>query len=190
VLKSEKPIFSHVPDTVSLDSATAHRGVLNSGHPQMGVGSMERRAVPRNVERSLYQEAESKCPKCGEANVMALTIHHIIAYAEACVHDPDAMIVLCANCHAKADRREITEDELFQIKRALRAKQVTFAARVPEVHAASSPSINIGHQDATHIINIAGNGTTVMPPKARRTRVVVAPQPGSISDTQLREIND
>jgi hypothetical protein len=156
----------------------------------MGVASMRRRAVPRGLERSLYQEVGSKCPKCGEANVKALTIHHIVAYAQACGHDPDAMIVLCANCHARADRREITEDELFQMKRALRAKQPGFAARGQDGRATACPYISIGHQDASHIINIAGNGTTVIPPKARRTSVVIAPQPGSISDTQLREINE
>ena len=148
---------------------------------------MQRRAVPRNLERSLYQEVGSKCPKCGEANVKALTIHHIVAYAQACGHDPDAMIVLCANCHSRAGRREITEDELFQIKGALRAKQPGFAPRGLDGRATASPSINIGHQDASHIINIAGNGTTVIPPKARRTSVVIAPQPGSISDTTARD---
>jgi hypothetical protein len=51
----------------------------------------------------------------------------------------------------------------------------------------ASSSINIGHQAANHIINIAGDHTSIRPPK---TTVVIAPQPGSISDAQLREIND
>jgi hypothetical protein len=151
---------------------------------------MRRRAVPRDVERALYQEVGSKCPKCGEANVKALTIHHIVAYAQAWGHNPDAMIVLCANCHARADRREITEDELFQMKRALRASQPGPGTQGLDGHASAFPSINIGQQAADNIINIAGPNTTVRPPKARRTTVVIAPQPDSITDAQLREIND
>lgn len=49
--------------------------------------------------------------------------------------------------------------------------------------------MRIGHQAADSIINIAGDNTTVRPPE-KRTTVVIAPQPGSISDAQLREIND
>jgi hypothetical protein len=151
---------------------------------------MRRRAVPRDVERALYQEVGSRCPECGEANVKALTVHHIVAYAQAYGHNPDAMIVLCANCHARADRREITEDELFRMKRALRASQPGFGTGGLDGRAPASPLINIGRQAAENIINIAGDHTTVRPPKGRRPRVVIAPQPGSISDAQLREIDE
>jgi hypothetical protein len=95
------------------------------------------------------------------------------------------MIVLCANCHARADRREITEDELFQLKRVLQANQPAASTAGRN----SRLTVNIGHQDADSIINIAGNHTTVRPPK-KRTTVIIAPQAGSISDAQLREIND
>jgi signal transduction histidine kinase len=155
----------------------------------MGVASMRRRAVPRDVERALYQEVGSKCPKCGEADVKALTIHHIVEYAKACGHNPDAMIVLCANCHARAGRREITEDELFQMKRALQVNQPALPTAGPGSRASGSSTMNIGRQAADNIINIAGDNTTVRPPK-KRTTVIIAPQPGSISDAQSREIND
>jgi hypothetical protein len=49
--------------------------------------------------------------------------------------------------------------------------------------------MNIGYQAADNIINIAGDNATVRPPR-KRTKVIIAPQPGSISDAQLREIND
>jgi hypothetical protein len=150
---------------------------------------MRRRAIPRDVERALYQEVGSKCPKCGETNVKALTVHHIVGYAQAGGHNPDAMIVLCANCHARADRREITEDELFQLKRVLQLNQPALSTGGPGRRVPSSSTMNIGHQAADNIINIAGDNTNVRPPK-RRTTVIIAPQPGSISDAQLREIND
>lgn len=150
---------------------------------------MPRRAIPRDVERALYQEVGSKCPKCGETNVKALTLHHIVPYALVGGHNCDAMMVLCANCHARAGRHEITEDELFQMKRTLQASHRTVHAAGPSSGAARSSKMKIGYQAADSIINIAGDNTTVRPPK-KRTTVVIAPQPGSISDAQLREIND
>jgi hypothetical protein len=149
---------------------------------------MSRRAIARDVERALYQEVGSKCPKCGEADVKVLTIHHIVAYIQA-GHNPDAMIVLCANCHARAGRREITEDELFEMKRALRANQLVPPIGGPGGHAPAKSTMKIRHQTADNIVNIAGDNTTVRPPK-KRTTVIISPQPGSISDAQLREIND
>lgn len=83
---------------------------------------MARRPLnPRILEKRLYQEAGSKCPVCGETQVSALRIHHIIPFARVGQHDPAAMILLCANCHARADRGEISCDELFEIKRRLQA---------------------------------------------------------------------
>jgi hypothetical protein len=146
---------------------------------------MGRQAIPRDVERALYQEAGSKCPKCGESNVKVLTVHHIVGHAQAGGHNPDAMIVLCANCHARAHRREITEDELFQLKRVLRVNQPTASTERHD----GTPRMSIEHQNADSIINIAGNNTTVRPPR-RQTKFIIAPQPGSISEAQLREIND
>jgi len=81
----------------------------------------KRPTIPRGLEKRLYQEVRSKCPVCGEAQVSVLTIHHIIPFERVQQHDLEAMIVLCANCHARADRGEISSDELFEIKRRLPA---------------------------------------------------------------------
>src|SRR3989304_1383059 len=77
------------------------------------------RTIPKRLEKALFQEAGSSCPTCGQNNVSALTIHHIKPFSEQPFHNPEDMIVLCANCHARADREEITMDQLYEIKRRL-----------------------------------------------------------------------
>lgn len=77
-----------------------------------------RKAVPKRLEKSLYQEVESRCPLCGEDNVTALQIHHIKPYAETLRHDPNEMIVICASCHARADAGEIPRSQLYSAKSA------------------------------------------------------------------------
>ena len=75
-----------------------------------------RKAIPKRLERRLYQEVGSQCPVCGEDDVAKLTIHHIEPYAESKEHDAAQMIVLCANCHAKADAGEIPSEKLYEAK--------------------------------------------------------------------------
>jgi hypothetical protein len=75
-----------------------------------------RKAVPRRLERQLYQEVNNRCPMCGNEDLSSLVIHHIIPHAERAQHDAGYMIVLCANCHAKADRGEISTDALYSAK--------------------------------------------------------------------------
>lgn len=148
---------------------------------------MTRQTLPRALEKKLYQEAGSMCPACGEANVKTLTVHHIVPYALTRQHDPASLIVLCSNCHAKAGRREITEDDLFAIKRRL-AQGTAPNQRVPE---RASYTFYVGQQTASQITNIATDGpTTIKITKGRGRGVVVPPPQGAISEAQLREIDD
>lgn len=75
-----------------------------------------RKAVPRLLERQLYQEVNNRCPMCGNEDLSSLVIHHIIPHAERARHNAGHMIVLCASCHAKADRGEISADALYSAK--------------------------------------------------------------------------
>ncbi len=79
-----------------------------------------RTAIPKRIEKLLYQEVGSCCPLCGEDDIAMLTIHHIDGYAKSRTHDPDEMVVLCRNCHAKADADEIPRDDLYAAKNAPR----------------------------------------------------------------------
>lgn len=78
-----------------------------------------RPAIPRRMEKRLYQEVRSKCPVCNEPDISKLTIHHIMPFANVLTHDEHNMICLCANCHAKAGANEISPDDLFRLKKAL-----------------------------------------------------------------------
>ncbi|MBI4527367.1 MAG: HNH endonuclease [Deltaproteobacteria bacterium] len=77
------------------------------------------RTIPKRLEKTLFQEAGSRCPNCSENDVSTLTIHHIKPFSENPVHNRADMIVLCANCHARADRGEITTDRLYDLKALL-----------------------------------------------------------------------
>jgi len=79
-----------------------------------------RKAVPKRVEKQLFQECDSCCPLCGEDDVAKLQIHHIKPYAETGTHDPEQMLVLCANCHAEADVGAIPSATLYKAKRCRR----------------------------------------------------------------------
>lgn len=78
---------------------------------------MPGREPPRRMQKALFQEVQSRCPLCGEHEVAKLRIHHIERYAEAQSHDPAKMVVLCANCHAKADAGEVSAEQLYDAKR-------------------------------------------------------------------------
>jgi len=75
-----------------------------------------RKDVPKSTQKKLFQEAQSKCMICVNDDVSVLEIHHMIPYAENPGHDPAHMLVLCSNCHAKADRGEIPREILYAAK--------------------------------------------------------------------------
>lgn len=82
----------------------------------------DRPAIPRRLEKTLFQEANSRCLICGEDHVAALEIHHIVPFEEVHAHNHADMLVLCANCHAKAHGGGISRDQLYKAKRS--AKKV------------------------------------------------------------------
>jgi hypothetical protein len=75
-----------------------------------------RKAVPRKVERALYQEAGNRCLICGLDDVLVLVVHHIVPVKLNPEHNPKDMIVLCRNCHDKADQGQIDREALWQAK--------------------------------------------------------------------------
>ncbi len=94
--------------------------------------SATRKAVPKRLEKKLFQEVRSQCPLCGESDVARLRIHHIKPYAESATHDPDEMVVLCANCHADADVGAIPVEKLYEAKRGFRIIKFPHAAAVTQ----------------------------------------------------------
>ena len=81
---------------------------------------MPSRDPPRRIQKALFQEVGSRCPLCGEDDVGKLVVHHIEPWREVKSHDPEKMIVLCANCHAKAEAGDVSKTELYDAKRGRR----------------------------------------------------------------------
>lgn len=130
-----------------------------------------RPAVSKRLEKALFQEVGSRCPLCGEEDVSALVIHHIEPYAENPAHDPSKMIVLCSNCHARADRGDISRVKLLDRKQRL-------AKVVPFPHQTSTPSpqtvIGQGNIVAGHDIQV--DHLHIRPPRiAGKGRATIIP---------------
>lgn len=151
--------------------------------------SKKRRSRSRTVEKLLYQEAGNRCAYCSDSYISHLTVHHIVPFADFHSDDPAAQIVLCRNCHSRADRGEISQNELFERKKAL-ANQIhkELSNALGIVDRSYSRVFNIGQQNAKQILNVAGHATIRVPKKVKKIEVP-APE-GSVSEQQLREIDD
>lgn len=88
--------------------------------------------IPKRIEKLLYQEVGSQCPVCGESDIVKLTIHHIEPWSECREHDPLKMIVLCANCHARAEAGDIDRATLYRAKLKLRIVRLPATAGVAQ----------------------------------------------------------
>lgn len=125
-----------------------------------------RTAVPRAVEKQLFQEAGSSCCVCGEDDVTKLTIHHIVPVALNSEHDPAHMLLLCANCHSVATVGKVGREELYQAK--LRAYKSQGLSEQPSV----APSVSVvGDGNVT-----AGRDVNISPRVVKKTEVTPGPQ--------------
>lgn len=129
----------------------------------------KRPSIPKRIEKLLYQEVGSQCPLCGESDVASLTVHHIEPWAECRRHDPFKMIVLCANCHARAEAGDIERAALFRMKLQLRIGQ-------HRARGDRSAQLVVGNNNA-----VAGRDLHIHVP--RRSRRSVLPRPvGTVCD--------
>ncbi len=81
---------------------------------------MNRVAIPNELKRKLLIESGHRCAiqTCKHPDV---EFHHIIPWGKCQEHSYDNMIVLCPNCHARADRGEIDKKALLQYKANLQS---------------------------------------------------------------------
>jgi hypothetical protein len=101
--------------SVLLAEAIENNAVNNA--PEAAKKTRTRRtAVPKRIEKILFQESGSRCCMCNEEDIHKLTIHHIIPWADNPTHDVKHMVVLCANCHASATAGTISKEELYAAK--------------------------------------------------------------------------
>ena len=113
------------------------------------------RKPPAKVTKLLFQEAGSKCIVCGQTDVSALTTHHIIPFAEHPCHDPNHMCVLCGNCHAKADRKEISREALDAAKRSAQAVAPPSSPSSARESPSVSQTVGGSHNKVRQTVNLS-----------------------------------
>ena len=128
--------------------------------------------MPKRTEKKIFQEANSRCAKCGENDVSALQIHHIQSYAEVKEHKEANLILLCASCHAKIGNKEYKENDLLRLKISL------IKGNSPNV-ARSSPTntITLENSKNTGVVANANNLTI----KTEKKTVKMLPPKGTIA---------
>ena len=77
---------------------------------------MKRKALPRKLEKEIFQQFGSQCPFCGETDVNTLQVHHIMPHAEVQAHHVENLLLTCANCHQKIENGAITQREVYEAK--------------------------------------------------------------------------
>lgn len=77
---------------------------------------MIRKALPRKLEKEIYQQFGSQCPFCGETDVNTLQVHHIMPHAVVQAHHVENLLLACANCHQKIENGVITQREVYEAK--------------------------------------------------------------------------
>lgn len=114
-----------------------------------------RKSIPKRVEKRLFQEANSRCCVCSEADVDKLVIHHIVPYAQNPDHVPWHMLVLCANCHALADRGQISINELYEVKMKAQGSTVpASSAEGPSQISVTGEGNVVAGRDVTYTVKI------------------------------------
>jgi hypothetical protein len=126
---------------------------------------MSRRpALPKRVEKAVFQQFDSRCPFCEESDISALQVHHIEPYAEVKAHAIENLILVCANCHGRIDAGEIP------LAAVCRAKAKA-ASGSPPSRRPRGDTIILDH---SHNNGIVANQVTIKTPTRRG---VAAPAP-------------
>ena len=86
--------------------------------------------IPSKIRSRLQKEINSKCPWCKNTEVEYFEIHHIDENPENNIEEN--LILVCANCHTKITRGDITETEVIKTKTTLPVvmKEIEFVSAV------------------------------------------------------------
>tara|TARA_R110002072_G_scaffold287464_6_gene453186 strand:- start:2628 stop:3380 length:753 start_codon:yes stop_codon:yes gene_type:complete len=93
---------------------------------------MSRKYIPEKVKRILQKEINSECPFCDNTDVDHFQVHHI---DEDSSNDfPDNLLMLCAICHSKITKGDITQAEVLIVKKQLPQQKpsIEFVSVVPD----------------------------------------------------------
>ena len=88
----------------------------------------KRPPIPYKVKSKLQKEADSECPFLSNQDIECFEVHHIDENPEN--NDFENLLFLCANCHTKITKRDISIQEVKRIKSGLafRMNKVEFVS--------------------------------------------------------------
>ncbi|WP_120632626.1 HNH endonuclease signature motif containing protein [Ruegeria sp. EL01] len=138
---------------------------------------MNRKSLPKKLEKEIYQQFQSQCPFCGESDVNTLQVHHIVPHAQVQAHHVKNLLLTCANCHQKIENDVIAQREVYEAKfDAERA----FEAATEQMQ-----------KDAGSVVSFSGTNTGVVANTVNMTTksssVKQGPIPGTIgAELELR----
>jgi len=74
----------------------------------------DRPEIPSDVKRRVRAECGDRCAVCGYG--AGLETAHLVGWSESRDNSPENLILLCANCHARADREKWSEKRLREYR--------------------------------------------------------------------------
>jgi hypothetical protein len=135
-----------------------------------------RKALPKRLEKTIYQQFGAKCPFCGEQDVSTLQVHHIEPHAVVQEHSVENLLLTCANCHQKIGDGRISVRDVHHAK--FLAEQAT--SPISKVSgAANSNTVTVSGDNH----GMVANSISIQTPRAS---VTVAPMSGTISASYPR----
>lgn len=75
---------------------------------------MKRKHIPEKTRRLLQKEINSTCPFCENKDVGHFQVHHIDEVPSN--NSPNNLLMLCANCHSKITKGDISQMEVQNVK--------------------------------------------------------------------------
>jgi transcription elongation factor Elf1 len=135
-----------------------------------------RKALPKRLEKTIYQQFGAQCPFCGEQDVSTLQIHHIEPHAVVQEHSAENLLLTCANCHQKIEDRRISARDVHRAK--FEAEQVG-NVRTKASGTANSNTVTVSGDNHGMVANSISVQTL-------KTSINVAPMSGTISASYSR----
>ncbi len=112
------------------------------------------------VRKRIFQESNSRCAICENADIAVLDIHHIVSVKDGGADAPENLVVLCANCHRKVTHGFLSREEVLAAKRS--ASTLGSTARGHQRRSANVVSIG-GDVHGSIIANNVHLGTKHLP---------------------------
>ncbi|MCX6584567.1 MAG: HNH endonuclease signature motif containing protein [Candidatus Aminicenantes bacterium] len=132
--------------------------------------------ISRNVQKRIFQEANSRCSFCDESEVATLQIHHIKARTEGGGNEIENLILVCANCHTKITSGIITEADILR-------KKIMLLKGKTEARSSSASQNSIILENSSNA-GVIANTITIKNPK--KSSIKMQPPQGTIAADRVK----